>query len=376
MLAFEYFTTLELVGLIALGISLFFQLIYYWFIFGRLAFHRKRKNDLKQVPVSIVISARNEYENLRKNLPVILDQEYSDFEVVVVDDNSDDETEGLLKELATIYPKLKPVRIHQQVNVFSGKKFPLSIGIKSARNELLLLTDADCKPSSPYWLKEMQEAFNDNTDLVLGFSPFAKKPGLLNALIRWDNLHAAIKYLSFALIGTPYKGEGRNIAYKRSLFMKNNGFTQHYGISSGDDDLFVSQIGNRKNTRIQVSSISHTISDSEISYSKWWRKQKENKIKAKFYKKRFKFLLGLYQFTNLIFYLSLIELAYFSEQYYLIGGLFAIKLLSQIFIFKMCTIKLGIKQWISVGVVLDLIYTFLNPIIAFSNLMVNKSQWK
>jgi len=205
--------------IVALLVALFVQLIYYWLIFSRVAFynHTKRPVSESKEPVSVIVCAKNEYHNLVRFLPKLLEQDYPEYEVVVVNDASDDDTFYLLRELADKYPRLKVVNITQNLNFFSGKKFPLSIGIKSAKYELVLLTDADCFPAGPNWIEKMQSAFSGKTEIVLGYGSYAPQPGLLNRLIRFDTLMVAVQYMSNAMIGMPYMGVGRNLAYRKSL---------------------------------------------------------------------------------------------------------------------------------------------------------------
>ena len=185
-----------------LAFSALVQLVFYWGIFSRAAFFRT-KNDFtrKDEPVSIIVCARNEYSNLSANLPFLLNQDYSDFEVVVVDHGSDDDTHYLLRDLQLEYKHLKVVTIGEDLNFFTGKKFPLSIGIKSASHDLLLLTDADCIPRSNQWLRKMASNFTFGTEIVLGYGAYEREKSLVNLLIRFDTLRVAMQYFGLALAG-------------------------------------------------------------------------------------------------------------------------------------------------------------------------------
>ena len=285
------------------------QMLYYWGVFSRLAFYRKKASDKSLYrPVSVVISAKNEFLNLQQNLPLILEQEYPDFEVVIVNDCSDDDTDYLLRDLVKRYDKLKVVNITNNVNFFTGKKFPLSMGIKSAKNEFLLLTDADCRPNSKNWIHEMQSNYTDKTSIVLGYGAYEKKKGFLNKLIRYDSLRIAIEYFSLALSGFPYMGVGRNLSYTKKLFFENKGFTSHYRIKSGDDDLFINQAATSNNTRIEISTDSHTISEPKTNLNDWIKQKKRHLTTGKYYKTKHKFILGLFALSQLLFISGLIVL--------------------------------------------------------------------
>ncbi len=361
------------------GSSLLVQLIYYWAVFSRLSFFKHKKNkDLSYFlpPISVVISARNEYLNLEINLPLILSQDYPDFEVVVVNDCSDDGTEELLTDMARVEPRLNVVHIRQSLNFFHGKKFPLSIGIKSARHERLVLTDADCTPASDQWIKGIVSAYQDKTEMVLGYGPYRKKFGMLNLLIRFDTLHIAMQYLSYALAGAPYMGVGRNLSYERKLFYKNKGFTAHYGISSGDDDLFVAEVANKRNTRIVICEESRTYSDPKKSFSAWIRQKRRHLTTGKFYRKSVKFKLGLYAILPFIFYASAAGLFFLPVHFAVPTAMIGFRLINQLIIFGGASKRLGEKSiWILTPLA-ELFFMFFNPILAFTNLFSKQAIWK
>ena len=208
------------------------QVFYYLFFFVRLALHKTKPGTSTQThPVSVIICARDEAANLAKNLPGALVQQYrTTHEVIVVDDNSFDDSKYLLEELQKIFKQLHVIELKQEAKFIPGKKFPLSMGIKAAIYEIVLLTDADCVPASESWIDKMQQAFDDKTEIVLGYGAYHKKKGLLNVIIRWETFHTALQYLSYALAGIPYMGVGRNLSYKKAIFYRHKGFTAHSNI--------------------------------------------------------------------------------------------------------------------------------------------------
>jgi glycosyltransferase involved in cell wall biosynthesis len=376
---FQYFQEEPLLFCILaiLIISAFIQLVYYWAVFARLAFRRKfTDNSAPDQPVSVVICARNEYRNLAENLPLILQQDYPDFEVVVINDNSDDESNFLLEDLAKEFKNLSIVTITQTLNFFSGKKFPLSIGIKSAKHELLLLTDADCKPRSSQWLRQMQRNFTPGTDIVLGYGSYEQGPGLINKLIRFDTLHTAIQYFSLALTHMPYMGVGRNLAYRKSLFYKQNGFISHYRIPSGDDDLFVNKAASGRNIAIEIAPGSHTLSQAKTNLSAWMRQKRRHFSSSHLYKARHKFILSLYAGTQFLFLASFIFLISQGWMYQLVLGIFGLRLVSQLIIFKKCMMQLEEKNLLLLLPVYEVFFLVFNPFVGLSNLFQPKIPWK
>ncbi len=249
------------------------QLFYYIFIYLRLPIHKPVTEPEIFEPVSVVICARNEAENIEKYLPVILNQDYPDFEVVVVNDCSLDETEDILKRFKNQYSNLKTTFIKEDEKFNHSKKLALTVGIKAAKNEWLLLTDADCVPENNQWLKTMAKNFKTDSSILLGYGGYFQKPGLLNIIIRYETAIIAIQYFSFALFGIPYMGVGRNLAYRKSLFFANKGFASHARLVSGDDDLFVNEVATA--TNITIEPFAHTRSEAKDTFEKSDRSEKQ-----------------------------------------------------------------------------------------------------
>lgn len=288
------------------------QMTYFWGLFSRLAFFKKKKYEsnggVHLEPVSVIVCARDSYEYLIDLIPNLLSQDYPDYEIVIVNDCSTDETTEYLKELVTVHPEINIVTLTQSLNFFHGKKFPLSMGIKSAKNDLLLLTDADCLPTDNQWIRNMVGAYRKGTEVVLGYGPYFERKGLLNKLIRFDTLYTAMQYLSMALAKKPYMGVGRNLSYRRELFYKNKGFTSHYNIPSGDDDIFISQVANKKNTRISIDSKSRIESEPKHKFGNWVRQKRRHYSTVNMYKPLTNRILGMLLTSRLFYYGSLIAL--------------------------------------------------------------------
>mgnify|MGYP003287532531 CR=1 FL=1 len=330
------------------------QMLYHWILFRRLAFYKKQEKNTSYEPVSVIICARDAYEYLLDLIPVALSQDYPEYELVIVNDCSQDQTEEYLKDLARNNPKINIVNLTQSLNFFQGKKFPLSMGIKSAKYDLLLLTDADCVPSSDQWIKEMVSSYENNTEIVVAYGPYFERKGLLNKLIRFDTLYIAMQYLSLALAKKPYMGVGRNLSYRKSTFMKNKGFTSHYNIPSGDDDLFISQVATSKNTKVCIDSVNRVESEPKRSWGTWIRQKKRHYSTGVKYKPQTNRILGLLLGSRLAYYPTLIALfllphafniSFGKIYYFIIIGLFAlIHYITQFVIYHKSAKQLGEKH--------------------------------
>lgn len=363
--------------IITLIVLLVIQMVYYWFIFGRLAFYNASKRTFSdnKPPVSVIICAKNEYHNLVRFLPSVLEQNYPEYEVIVVNDASDDDTFYLLREFCDKYPHLKVVTIQENLNFFQGKKFPLSLGIKSAMYEKLLLCDADCSPASPEWISSMQSAFTSNVEIVLGYGAYFPQPGILNKLIRFDTLQVAMQYMGFALSGMPYMGVGRNLAYHRSLFYNSGGFVKHYKLISGDDDLFINQVATKGNTRVQPDPSAFTYSKPKQTTGAWLRQKRRHLTTGGLYRFPHKLALGIYSFTQLAFFTVLIILAVFKVEPILLASIFVIRLGTQLFIVKKAMNRMKEQNFLLLVPFFEMILMIVNLWLGFRGMFSKKTQW-
>lgn len=287
------------------------QLAYWLGVFSRLAYYRRPDQTVVDAPetappVSIIICVRNEAENIRKNLPYVLEQEYPHFEVIVVDDNSSDKSWENLLDIKNKYPILQLIQLKEQT--LPGKKVALSRGIEAARFERLLLTDADCRPISTRWLSIMAGALQDEKQIALGYSPYHLHAGFLNIFIRFEAVYTAIQYFSFALLKLPYMGVGRNLAYVKTLYRKQQGFLSHVHIASGDDDLFINEAANGQNTAIIIHPDTFVVSEPKRSWRGYYYQKSRHLTTGNRYKFSHQLLLGGLAGSHVMHYLGVLIL--------------------------------------------------------------------
>ncbi len=370
----------EQVVLGILMLVLLIQLFYYLYFFRRVGWSATRKNKNyidKKDPVSIIICARNESENLTNNLPLILEQDYPSFEVIVVNDCSDDESQDILEKLGEKYPKLKITQIKKDEKFTHGKKLALTIGIKAAKNEWLLLTDADCTPVNNKWLASMQRNFTEKNEIVLGYGAYKAEKGLLNKFIRFDTFFIALQYLSFAMAKVPYMGVGRNLAYRKSLFLKNKGFASHAHIISGDDDIFVNEVANVKNTDVELSKDSFTISIPKKTFDQWIFQKRRHFVSSYKYKFSHKALLGTEIFSRLTFYITVILLLSLPHTWIIGLSALFLRLLVQLIVFNKAMKQLNEKKLLGLSFAFDIFIPLLNIFLYTVNIFNSKQhKWK
>ena len=371
----------ELIIAGVLLVSLLIQLNYYLGIYLRVALFKKTDNNsninTEKPPVSVVICARNEEENLKHFLPKVLEQKYPNYEVIVVNDCSSDNSDIVLENFQKQYPHLKVTTIKEDEKFSHTKKLALTVGIKAAKNEWLLLTDADCVPQSDLWLSTMAENFKGDTEVVLGYGGYLSEKGLLNKLIRFDTMLIAMNYFGFTLIRKPYMGVGRNLAYKRSLFFKNRGFASHSQLDSGDDDLFIREVANKANTVVEFRHEAHTLSVPRKTYTNWIRQKRRHTSTSKYYNSGIKLLLGLEPFSRLLFFLSalaLIALLYFP---YIVGSVLIVRMIVKLSIIKAVMKKLNEKKILLTSLLWDFysLY-FYSKLLLLNSVTSKKTKWR
>jgi glycosyltransferase involved in cell wall biosynthesis len=336
------------------------QLYYYLGIYARLLFYKLKKVKREKEPLSVVICARNEEHNLDKFLPYVLTQDYPDYEVIVVNDCSTDNTDMVIGKYMKQYPHLRTTTITEDKKFSHGKKLALTIGIKAAKHEILVFTDADCKPASNQWLNKIQKNFTRKISVVLGYGGFFSEASLLNNYIRYDTLIIALQYLSYKLAGFPYMGVGRNLAYRKSLFFEKKGFATHYHLLSGDDDLFVNENANKLNTEIEISPESHTRSVPASSFREWIKEKKRHLITGKYYKKSHKLLLGIEQVSRLFYYASFVLLISINILTEYVIGAFVLRMIIQMIILKNAMTRLNEKHLLLSSLFYDIFSLFIN----------------
>jgi glycosyltransferase involved in cell wall biosynthesis len=195
------------------------QLFYYLGVFGKFAFGRPQSIVPKNLPVSVIVCAKNEEENVKKYIPLLAEQNYPDFEIVLIDDASSDETLEVFEQFEKEYSNIRLVKVENNEAFWGNKKYALTLGIKASKKEYLLFTDADCYPTSKEWITAMTSQFTMNKTIVLGYGGYEKKErSFLNKIIRFETVLTAVQYFSWAKLGAPYMGVGRNLAYKRDEF--------------------------------------------------------------------------------------------------------------------------------------------------------------
>jgi len=355
----------------------FINLLYTFAIYGRLAFFKEpaKLSDAQLPPVSIIIAARNESDNLYENLPYLLQQNYPEYEIIVVNNQSIDDSAYLLNAFTQQFENVRVIEVNRSQHIKPGKKLPLTLGIKGAKYEHLLFIDADCKPTSNTWLKSMASNFVTGKELVIGYGPYTKEKGFLNRVIRFDTTWIAVSYFSMALAKLPYMGVGRNMAYTKTLFNSVNGFKSHYSLPSGDDDLFIQEAAKNRNYAINIDQHSYSYSAPHSTWSGWIRQKTRHYSTSNRYSRLKKLMLGVYPASLLFVLFTFIILMFDADFRWLALASFLLLTFLKWWIQGRCFNKLHEKSFVAYLPLWDIFYTILMPIIYYSSDKKEVNKW-
>ncbi|NOZ35936.1 MAG: glycosyltransferase [Chlorobi bacterium] len=356
-------------------VSFIIQLLYYFLIYRNvLRRDEEHENTGLLPPLTVIISAKNEAENLRNFLPLILNQSYSEFELIVVNDASTDGTKNILSEFQSSYNNLQVIEIKEEYS--KGKKNALTKAVAAAKYEYLVFTDADCYPVSENWLKTIARLYSENIEIVLGYGAYKKQKGFLNKLIRFETLFNAMQYMSFAISGFPYMGVGRNLSYKKSVWIKNGGFLKHKNILSGDDDLFVNAAATKKNIKILTDAGSKTVSIPKNKFKDYLKQKKRHLSTGNYYKQIYKLLLGTEVFSRFLFYVGVIILLCIQKLVLTVILLYLMRIMIIFIFLKKFSDKINDKQNLFFISIFDILIPMLNLFVFTGTLFDKKIVWK
>jgi glycosyltransferase involved in cell wall biosynthesis len=364
-----------LILLIVFVLAAIIQLVYFSLTLS-VFYKQLPAGEVAAVPVSLIVCAHDEEENLRRLIPVLLQQDHPSLEIIIVNDRSNDNTYDFLLEQTALDPRLKMVHVKSTPPHVNGKKFALTLGIRAASNEWIILTDADCEPASQSWVRKMAERFTQETYFVLGYSPYQHREGFLNLFIRFESMVTALQYLSFAALKNPYMGVGRNLAYRKSLFLDKKGFNNFLHITGGDDDLFVNQHANARNTQVQFAPEAVVYSMPKTSWGDFLNQKVRHLSVGKLYKFKHRFLLGWITLSWIITLFVGVPLLFITPYYYVVVGVLLVRWLLMTLSIDNFAKRSGVGFGLWVVPVLDFLYPIYYISTGLVTLFTRKVRWK
>lgn len=336
-------------------------------------------STIRNTPLSVVICAKNEARNLEKVVPAIFAQNYPNFQVVVVDDCSTDDTPMVLAQLKEKYPELYTTTIPTDSKFLHGKKLAITVGIKAAKREHMVFTDADCLPASEMWLNEIACSYMNGASLVIGYGRYAKASGLLNFYIRYETFWNAVQYFGFARRFRPFMGVGRNMSYTKTLYNQSTKFRNTYMLASGDDDLFISEKGTCANTNIYYSPLSHTVSEPKRTWHDWIAQKARHLTTSHLYPASVKSILIAETICRQLFYIGAVLLLIFGNEPMLItvASIIAVREVIMYISLGLSQKHMGEKGLWPFAIVMDILVPWIQATAGIaSTLTKSRNTWK
>jgi glycosyltransferase involved in cell wall biosynthesis len=326
-------------------------------------------------PVSVIICSHNDLTRLKSCLEKVLKQAYEQFEVLVVDDRSEDGTLAFLQEQSIKHERLRYIRIDQTKPGWNAKKFALTSGVEQAKYNLILLTDSDCVPVSKHWIRKMAGGFRDGIIFALGYGGYLHRPGWLNCFIRYETLTTAIHYLGLALLNKPYMGVGRNLAYLKDHFQDSGGLEPWSSITGGDDDLPVNRRIRASNAAVRLHPKAVTLSHPKQTWKAYFIQKIRHYSVGRYYRTGDQVILAGISMTQLLFWLSFITLIIIGTNPLIIVPGFIVRMACLTLAFYYFTEKVGERFTLAAISVLDLAYTLIIPVLGLRALTAKHVQW-
>lgn len=353
------------------------QSFYYLYFYFPLYFFKSKNisENLNSVPFSIVVCVHNNLIYLKELIPVLMAQKAGAFEVIIVNDRSEDEIFEYLYLESKKHPTIKVVNILHTPNGFNSKKYALFLGIKAAKYDQLLLTDSDCLPASDQWAVKMNSVLSDSSEIVLGYSPYMNGKSFLSKFIHYETLLTGVNYLSFAIKGFPYMGVGRNLLYKKSVFMKQKCIARYRNLTGGDDDLLINRSATSSNTGIMIDVATHVHSHINTNYRSWFIQKIRHLSVGKYYTLKSKISLGLNLVAQLLFYVITVILLCHSYKIELIGYLIIGRTLLIVLILYLMIRKLKDRtHWFLIPL-FDFLYCLYYLVVGLFAIVDKKIRW-
>ena len=365
------FNNIEFVFLAVIFVLFVIQVSYYIFIYSRTLRYMKSV-DGGYVPytkepygVSVIVYAKNDAEHLGVYLPQILTQNYPNFEVIVVNDGSTDETRDIVTRLESEYDNLYQTYIPDEARSLSRKKLALTVGIKASKYDIVILTNANCSPAGKNWLSYMMRNFVEGVDIVAGYAYMDGAGQKKRRYVAYDRLMFVLRYVSYILLRKTYMAEGYNLAYRKYLFFKNKGFSRHLNLHYGDDDLFINEVATSDNTRVELSPESWMVVHYENNFKAWQELKLRYDFTSGYLNSNSKIMFGLERLTVYLFYVSVIVLFVYGFYCNLFFSgiallLWLLRFIVQVMVYRRTAKRLSSNRLFFLLPIFDFMQTFVN----------------
>lgn len=317
-------------------------------------------------PVTVIVAARNESVNLGQLLPLLLAQDYHDYEIVIALNETDDNSREVIANYA--HERISVLDIPTIPPGFHPKKFAITKAVEQARYDALLFTDADCRPG-PFWIREMANGFT--RDIVLGYAPYSRQRGLIAALTDYETRLTAMQYIGSAGLDRAYMGVGRNLGYRKSLFQQFAGFKGVESVVGGDDDLLINKMAPDSRVAIQVSKESHVPSTPMSDWKSYIHQKTRHLHSGRHYRLQHKIFLAAFSLIHIGLFIGLAN--FFHDPYTALQ--FAFGYIPLLLAHRSFAMKTGDRfPWPKI-LLLDVMYVFFHIFVGIRALGTKRIEW-
>jgi len=318
-------------------------------------------------PVSVVVCVKHKFQRIDEFLSALLSQNYPNFEIIIVGDGDSDNNEIVISRMLREHDNLYITQLPNDTRNISRKKLGLTLGIKAAHHDCLVFTEADSMPVSNNWLRCIAGRFDSNHSVALGLSALERRHSPFGAFRAYDYFYANLQFLAFALLGKPYAGNGRNMAYRRDLFNLHKGFSRYRILPQGEDDLYINEVANRSNTAVALSA--ESIIKTRMRRYEWKNWRADRTITSRYYRRGPVAFWRTAAWTGGIFAISAAVCIadgypFLTPENYILPGIAItcslVLIATKAFIINSTAAKLGIKTFGPAAVVYDWIRSLID----------------
>ena len=367
----------ELVLLTVFGVLFLLRLLHLFLFTGRVLFRKKvDNNEAEKKPLSLILTIRNEEENLKNNLPKILSLENIDFEMVVVDDFSQDNSYLILGLLKDRYKRLTISALNQETKF--STKLALNIAIKATNNKWILTVPVSLAEVAAEWLDYISQATNNEKNVVIGYSTVARSKGFYNRLTRIENYFSYLKSTGYILNGIPFVYSVENVAFQKEKYFEIGGFGQKVTEHYANLELVINSFIRKKTTAVLFNKESSIRKTEVVKRADYFDLLKKSiRIESHLSSSK-RVILFLIEFGKLLFLpIAAFVIVLLPELWIILAGLMGFIFTPYLFIIKITQNRLNERKIFIPSLVYDLLMPYYKLFFRWHfNRRSRKNRWK
>lgn len=355
--------------------------VYYVFLVAATRPVRKNGSGAEESSegISVITVGRNAIDDLRSLIPSVIAQKYPRFELIVVDDRSFDNTAVFLKSIQRNYPSvLKVVTIPEDTTYpWPGKKFAITMGVKAAQYERIVLLDTSALPLSENWLSDVASAFGrKGADMVLGYNFYKKGQRAVSSFFAASSFLFSSDAMAWARIGLPFKGEGSNFGFTRTMFFSGSGYMNNMRIPAGEADFLLGDYSGGTNVSVMVSRHSFVQCGSVDTMRQWLDKAVSGYASFRCYKFPVMMRAAAMPLLKVLFIALAVVCGFTYYEWWPFWAVSAGPLALSFAAGAVCSCRFRATRWMSAGLLADMVLLPVNAAVWLSAMFAIPGKWK